>query len=125
MRMKRTLALLVAAAGVTIGMATPASAYACQTGFFCLYYNSNQAGARWFTDGDVPNLAGEIFTTWANGEGELVKNNAASTQNASNYCYRVYYNSNYAGPYDTVQAHSSRNLVNTYNNNASVRDLIC
>ncbi|MGW0546684.1 peptidase inhibitor family I36 protein [Streptomyces altiplanensis] len=42
-------------------MATPASAYACQTGYFCLYCNSNQAGARWTTDTDHPNPAGETF----------------------------------------------------------------
>lgn len=125
MRMKRALALLAATAGLTLGMATPASAYACQTGFFCFYYNSNQGGARWMTDTNYANLAGETFSTWAAGEGEPVKNNAASAQNASSYCYRVYYNSYYAGPYDTVTAYSSRNLVNTYNNNASVRSIIC
>ncbi|MFF3648602.1 peptidase inhibitor family I36 protein [Streptomyces sp. NPDC002181] len=106
-------------------MATPASAYACQTGYFCFYYNSNQAGARFMTDSNIPNLAGETFSTIATGEGQPVKNNAASAQNASSYCYRVYYNSNYSGPSDTVAAYSSRNLANTYNDNASVRAMIC
>ncbi|MFF0218686.1 peptidase inhibitor family I36 protein [Streptomyces vinaceus] len=125
MRMKRSVALLAAAAGVTLAMATPASAYACQTGYFCFYYNSNQSGARFMTDTNIPNLAGETFSTIANGEGQPVKNNAASAQNASSYCYRVYYNSNYSGPSDTVAAYSSRNLANTYNDNASVRSIIC
>ncbi|MFD8634792.1 peptidase inhibitor family I36 protein [Streptomyces sp. NPDC059656] len=123
--MKRTLALLAAAAGITLGMAAPASAYDCQKGFFCFYYNSNQAGSHWMTDHNIPNLAGEVFSTWANGEGQPVKNNSASVWNNASYCYRVYFYSNYGGPYDTVQAYSSRNLVNTYNDNASVRTLIC
>ncbi|MFE2168203.1 peptidase inhibitor family I36 protein [Streptomyces sp. NPDC059447] len=125
MNMKRTLALLAATAGITLGMAAPASAYDCQKGFFCFYYNSNLGGSHWMTADNRPNLAGEVFSTWAAGEGQPVKNNSASVWNNAGYCYRVYFNSNYSGPYDTIQGYTSRNLVNTYNDNASVRSIIC
>lgn len=99
--------------------ATAAPASVCSENFgFVLYYNSNEAGssACFFV---AQNFAGEVFTTSGAGQGQPVKNNAASADNWGTHTARVFYNSNYAGVYDDVKSHTSRNLVNTYNENAS------
>ncbi|MFF5160633.1 peptidase inhibitor family I36 protein [Streptomyces sp. NPDC000348] len=90
----------------------------------CLFYNSDQQGSfAGFTKSVAdlePWIFGHIGTTTA-GQGQPVKNNAASAANPGSPCWRVYYNSNYAGPSDTINGYSYRQLVNTYNENASVK----
>ncbi|MFH8257045.1 hypothetical protein [Streptomyces roseolus] len=61
-----------------------------------------------------------------NGAGEGIKNNAASVTNAhTSYGGFVYYKSWWQGAYDSVQPARptpvSKNLVNTYNENASFK----
>ncbi|MEC3992940.1 peptidase inhibitor family I36 protein [Actinacidiphila sp. DG2A-62] len=116
--------LAVSAASLTTpAFASPAVSAApasvCSENFgFVLYYNSNKAGssACFFV---AQNFAGAVFTEPGAGQGQAVKNNAASAENWGTRTARVFYNSNYAGVYDDVKSHTSRNLVNTYNENAS------
>lgn len=99
---------------------TPAFADSCsENGGFVLYYNSNEAGSSACFFGSIPNFAGYTFTAAGAGQGQDVKNNAASASNWNVHTARVFYNSNYAGVYDDVGYLTSRNLVNTYNENAS------
>src|SRR5436305_8612932 len=132
--------------GVAVGIAGPASAEGSQdctghTTGLCLYYNSNEHGARIDALGDVWNYAVNpnspacngaagcppyLFSYYgyngSNGYGQHVKNNAASacSDNGAD-SYNVYYNSGYLGSADSIgfgQAYCI-NLYNTYNNNAS------
>lgn len=100
--------------------AAPASAtdYCSENYGFQLYYNSNEAGS-WSCFVVAQNFAGEVFTEPGAGQGQAVKNNAASACNSNGRTARVYYNSNYAGIYDDVKPYTCRNLANTYNENAS------
>lgn len=117
-----------------------ASAYSLDpVGEICLYYNSGLAGSRFdwaFPQANIPNFATypstaraplpgttiTYLTSGLAGYGQAVKNNAASAYNryygASVY---VYFNSNYAGTSDFVGSLTSKNLSNTYNDNASLR----
>ncbi|MEU0698672.1 peptidase inhibitor family I36 protein [Streptomyces niveus] len=110
------------AGGITALGAAPASA-ACQQ--FILYYHSNQQGACWHTNTSRPDLANtgpfSCDGDDCRGAGEPVKNNAASGWNWYDYVTAVvYYNSNYKGAYDVFRPLDKKNLVNTYNENASV-----
>ncbi|MFE2325771.1 peptidase inhibitor family I36 protein [Streptomyces sp. NPDC059385] len=121
MNIKRTAAAALAVAGLSLGMATPASAAGCQNGYVCLYYNSNLGGSYFQFDWPISNLGGYYFTSAGAGQGQYVKNNAASAYNKFTTKYaNVYYNSNFAGPNDYVPPYQWINLVETYNNNASV-----
>ncbi|GHB85338.1 MULTISPECIES: peptidase inhibitor family I36 protein [Streptomyces] len=91
----------------------------------CLYYNSNQEGSfaaftRNVADLD-PWIFGHIGTPNSAGQGQGVKNNAASAANPGSNCWRVYFNSNYAGASDYIGDSGYRQLVSTYNENASVK----
>lgn len=123
MRIKRALIVATAAIGTMLGTASSASAV-CNPGTngFCLYYNSNYGGSyHKFDYGDVANLAGYNFTSPGSGQGQTVKNNAASGRNGFAYVnVRVYFNSNYSGPSDYFTPGVGKNLVNTYNENASI-----
>lgn len=89
---------------------------------FVFFFNSNLGGSYSDFASSTANLAGYTFLKGGlAGYGQYVKNNSASVTNLRGSTARVYFNSNYAGPYDTVNAASSRNLVNTYNDNASFR----
>ncbi|AXI89597.1 peptidase M23 [Streptomyces sp. ETH9427] len=122
MRVRSTLAALAIAAGATVFMSSPASAdTGCDVSDFCLYYNSNFGGAHKHFRLSEPDLAGYVYQCCSAGAGQPVKNNAASAKNDFTGTYvRVFYNSNYAGPYDTFAPQQSKNLVNTYNDNASL-----
>ncbi|WP_063762378.1 peptidase inhibitor family I36 protein [Streptomyces sp. NRRL F-5123] len=95
-----------------------------RTGEFCLYYNSYQAGSLFdsrYEDGNIKNLAGYTFLTrGVPGYGQYVKNNAASAwnRNVTKSVY-VFYNSNFMGASDYVGTLQKKQLVNTYNQNAS------
>ncbi len=92
----------------------------CQSGEFCLYYNSDHQGS--FSDFvlGVKDFATVRFVADGAGKGQLVKNNAASACNKDdNLTARVYFNSDWAGEYDSIAPGTCKNLVNTYNENAS------
>lgn len=97
----------------------------CNSGEFCYYYNSNEAGAiSDFTDslddyGTTQPSCYEFKGT-ANGHDQCIKNNAASVWNRSNRTVRVYFNSNFAGSYQDFVPGARGNLRSAlYNNNAS------
>ncbi|GAA1076013.1 MULTISPECIES: peptidase inhibitor family I36 protein [Kitasatospora] len=124
--MKRTLKLAAVALGAavlvpTLATSAQAAVRDCPDGKFCLFYNSNEQGSHIAMSSNIRDLAGYTFTSPGNGQGQSVKNNAASA--VSNVCMtvRVYYNSNYSGPMDMFNYRNAANLVNTYNENASVR----
>lgn len=114
------------AAGVAItGTALPASAAnengVCEYREACLYYAGNLTGSFRDYYFNVPDFAGDTFLSPGSGQGQRVKNNSASARNADPYLTaRVYYNENYSGPYDQINPSSWRNLVNAWNDNASL-----
>jgi hypothetical protein len=126
---------LIAAMASVFAFTAPAQAYGkCPQGSdgwaFCLYYNSGQQGAyyRWTTNTAVSDLAGYKYPNNGAGSGQAVKNNSASASYGFANCggctdtyIRVYFNSGYLGNYDTIYSGTDKNLVNTYNNNASWR----
>lgn len=60
----------------------------------------------------------------SSGKGQQVKNNAAAVGNNLTADVRVYYNSGYSGPSDTIGAGNNRNLSSTLkNDNASQKIL--
>ncbi|BCJ31546.1 peptidase inhibitor family I36 protein [Actinocatenispora sera] len=110
-------------------IATPASAAArdgvCQSGEFCYYYNSNEAGSVSDFTGSVSNYGTTEPTCYdfkgsGAGQGTCIKNNAASVWNRSSVTVRVYYNSDYGGTYQSFAPGAKGNLNSTLkNNNAS------
>lgn len=97
----------------------------CDTGEFCYYYNSDEAGSV----SDFSDSLDDYGTTEpscydfkgsGNGKGVCVKNNAASVWNRTGKTVRVYFNSNYAGASQDFAAGVKGNLNSTLkNNNAS------
>ncbi|MCL2090703.1 MAG: peptidase inhibitor family I36 protein [Micrococcales bacterium] len=158
MRLRTRLLATLAAAGVaTAGLvgvqAEPSQAAPrdgiCDPGELCYYYNSNYGGAvSDFPSGYHlhPQHAGSI-ASYGNtqpscyeykddprqpgispGTGRCVKNDAASVWNRTPFMVRIYYNSNYAGPYVELAPGAKANLAdlrstpagtNLKNNNAS------
>jgi hypothetical protein len=123
-----TIALTVGSAGTAMAD----SPYDCTEGAACLYYNSGLNGASADDNGD--NI--DDYGTWKfaytqsgaggqNGYLQYVKNNAASISSGNDAGgYRVYYNSNYAGVYQTIGGNSWANLNSQLKNqNASGRHL--
>jgi hypothetical protein len=92
---------------------------------FVFFYNSDFAGSYDDFINPQSSLAGFTFIKpGLNGYGQAVKNNSASVGNYKPQPVRIYYNSGYAGVYDQVAAATpsspaGRNLVSTYNQNAS------
>ncbi|PPK92624.1 peptidase M23-like protein [Kineococcus xinjiangensis] len=133
MKLARTARALIAATGLTatavIGLAAPAQAAGrdgrCDTGEFCLYYNSNHAGS-------VSDFAGSIadygatqpecyeFKGAGNGQGKCVKNNATSAWNRTSGPVTVYFNSGHSGAGQAIGSGGKVNLNDTLKNeNAS------
>jgi len=125
-----TAAATVLTLGVAmLAVATPASASerdgVCESGEFCYYYNSDNAGAI----SDFTGSLGDYGTTepscydfkgTAAGHGQCIKNNAASVWNRSGKTVRVYFNSNFGGTFQSFAAGAKGNLNATLkNNNAS------
>ncbi len=110
-------------------LASPAAAAGrdgvCNSGEFCYYYNSGEAGSV----SDFTGSLGDYGTTEPScydfkgagaGKGQCIKNNAASVWNRTSKTVRVFYNSNYAGTYQDFAAGAKGNLNATLkNNNAS------
>jgi hypothetical protein len=84
------------------------------------FYNSNFRGSYSDFAGAKSDLASYTYIkTGLAGFGQVVKNNTASVYNYRARSARVYYNSGFAGKFDQVGADNGRNLVTTYNDNAS------
>ncbi|MGC9670048.1 SpoIID/LytB domain-containing protein [Planosporangium sp. 12N6] len=127
------LAVVVAAlAGATV-VAGPAFAAGrdgtCDSGEFCYYYNSNEAGSvSDFTDslddyGTTQPSCYE-FKGAGNGQGVCVKNNAASVWNRTSKTVRVYFNSNFAGASQDFAPGAKGNLNATLKNNNASHELL-
>jgi hypothetical protein len=120
----------VLAAFVSIAVA-PGAAYAadrdgdCDSGEFCYYYNSGQAGSISDFDDSIEDYGASQpscyeFKGAGNGQGVCVKNNAASVWNRTGKTVRVYFNSNFGGATQDFAAGAKGNLNATLkNNNAS------
>ena len=99
----------------------------CQSGEFCLYYNSDQAGSvSDFTTSidDYGATQPECyeFKGAGAGQGLCVKNEAASVWNRTSGSVTVFYNSGYAGDSQTFAGGTKANLKATLKNeNASHR----
>lgn len=125
-----TAAGAAAALGGTVLIPATAAAAAgrngvCESGEFCYYYNSNNAGSVSDFTGSVADYGTQQpscydFKGAGNGKGVCIKNNAASVWNRSSKTVRVYYNSNYGGTYQDFKAGAKGNLNSSLKNqNAS------
>jgi murein DD-endopeptidase MepM/ murein hydrolase activator NlpD len=113
-------------AGVVVAMATPVLAIgspasaasrdgACNSGEFCYYFNSKQAGSTSDFTGSVGDYGATQpscyeFKGAGNGKGRCVKNNAASVWNRSSKTVRVYFNSGYSGAAQDFKPGAKGNL---------------
>ena len=119
------MAALAAAAIVTAPTANATARNGvCESGEFCLYYNSGQAGSRVDlvnSQRDYGSGTGCIeFVSSGAGQGQCVKNNTASVWNRTGKPVFVFYNSDFGGTYDQIPDGAQVNLnSNVYNNNAS------
>src|SRR4051795_3167837 len=121
--------LAIAVAFPALAASTPALAASrdgrCDSGEFCYYFNSDQAGSV----SDFSTSVGDYGTTQpgcydfkgaGNGKGKCVKNNAASVWNRTSKTVRVYFNSGYDGASQDVKTGTMDNLNATLKNeNAS------
>ena len=122
-------AATLALAAPVLVTAQPASAASrdgvCNSGEFCYYYNSGEAGAISDFTGSLSNYGTTEpscydFKAPGAGAGTCIKNNAASVWNRSGETVRVYYNSGYEGSYQDFAPGAKGNLNATLkNNNAS------
>jgi hypothetical protein len=121
-----TAGAVAAIAAPTAVLAGPAAAAGrdgtCNSGEFCYYYNSNEAGSV----SDFTTSIADYGTTQPScydfkgagaGKGLCVKNNAASVWNRTGKTVRVYFNSGYAGSYQDFAAGAKGNLNATLKNN--------
>ncbi|WP_217920141.1 peptidase inhibitor family I36 protein [Actinomadura sp. BRA 177] len=119
----------MALGGAVLLPASPASAASrngvCESGEFCYYYNSNNAGSVSDFTGSIADYGTTQpscydFKGTGNGKGKCIKNEAASVWNRSSKTVRVYYNSNYGGTYQDFKAGAKGNLNSSLKNqNAS------
>ncbi|MEV0010884.1 hypothetical protein [Streptomyces sp. NPDC047973] len=111
MRKKKIVAIIssMLSVGIAGSLATAAPAQAattCTTPQACLTYESGGRGAHFRQTGGVTDYAGRYFEASTSGgsagAGQSVKNNAEHVDNLNGtYRFRVYYNSNYSGAYQT------------------------
>ncbi|WP_157494652.1 CHAP domain-containing protein [Kutzneria sp. 744] len=120
------LALAVPTLAVTAAPAFAASRDGvCDSGEFCYYYNSNEAGSVSDFTGSISDLGATEpscydFKSAGAGQGVCVKNNAASVWNRSSSTVVVYFNSNFGGASQSIAPGAKANLDATLkNNNAS------
>lgn len=127
-------ALIVAGTALTITapnmtVATPAHAAVrdgrCDSGEFCYYHNSNEAGSvsdftTSIADYGTKQPSCYDFKGAGAGKGRCVKNNAAAVWNRTSQPVTVYFNSNYGGAHQSFAAGAKGDLNATLkNNNAS------
>lgn len=121
-----TIAIAVSGVGIA---ATPAQAASrdgvCDSGEFCYYYNSDFAGSisdhgSSLADYGATQPTCYEFKSAGNGQGQCVKNNAASAWNRTGGTIRVYYNSDFGGTSQDIASGAKVNLnASLKNNNAS------
>ncbi|MET9729942.1 peptidase inhibitor family I36 protein [Streptomyces sp. NPDC006458] len=119
---------VLAAAATVLPVSTEANAYSgttCDALYNCLrlFYNSNRQGSyTYFVRDNVPDFAPYKFLTGGAGQGQGIKNNAASADNDTSVDATIYYNSNYVGACDTLSDFAIADQLHyTYNENASFR----
>ncbi|GAA1944661.1 CHAP domain-containing protein [Kitasatospora viridis] len=130
----KTIRTTLTVAGAALAMAVPligatsAPAFAasrdgvCDSGEFCYYYNSNEAGSVSDFTGSVSDLGATQPTCYdfkgaGAGQGLCVKNNAASVWNRTGHTVRVYFNSGYSGASQDFAPGAKGNLDATLKNN--------
>ncbi|MEU7909154.1 peptidase inhibitor family I36 protein [Actinoplanes sp. NPDC049118] len=127
------LAVLMAAlVGVAVAPGAASAADrdgSCDSGDFCYYYNSDQAGSvSDFTDTQEDYGATQPscfeFKGDGAGKGVCVKNNAASVWNRTSKTVRVYFNSNLNGAHQDFDAGEKANLNATLKNNNASHELL-
>src|SRR5690349_11317790 len=95
-------ALVSASFGAGVANAATDRNGSCESGEFCLYYNSDNAGSVSDFGGSIADYGDSQpscyeFKSAGNGQGVCVKNNAASVWNRTTKAVTVFYNSNYGG----------------------------
>ncbi|GAA3667407.1 peptidase inhibitor family I36 [Lentzea atacamensis] len=123
------VAMMGALISVSFGAATANAATArngeCESGEFCLFYNSDQGGSVSDFTTSVSDYGDEQpgcydFKGAGNGKGLCVKNEAASVWNRTGSPVTVYFNSGYGGSKQTIAANTKANLNSDLKNeNAS------
>ena len=134
--LRRVTGILAVAVSVLVGIAVaPGAASAagrdgtCDSGEFCYYYNSGEAGSvSDFTDsvddyGTTQPTCYDFKGAGA-GKGVCVKNNAASVWNRTSKTVRVYFNSNFAGASQDFAPGAKGNLNATLKNNNASHELL-
>ena len=126
--MRKKIALAVFGAtllSTTVIMAPSAQAAnrngVCESGEFCLYYNSDQGGSMVDMSGSVTDYGSASstcvkFITAGAGQGLCVKNNAASYWNRESAVVTVFYKSDWAGAIDSIGSGAQANLNSTLKN---------
>ncbi|WP_084338035.1 peptidase inhibitor family I36 protein [Actinomadura oligospora] len=134
--LKKALAILAVAGSTLTGIvavSAPASAAArdgvCDSGEFCYYYNSDEAGSLSDFSGSLADYGTTQptcydFKSAGAGQGVCVKNNAASVWNRTGSTVRVYYNSNYGGSSQDFASGAKGNLNPTLKNNNASHQLL-
>jgi peptidoglycan hydrolase-like amidase len=131
-RFKAVAVVAAALVGATL-VGTPAFAADrdghCDSGDFCYYFNSDQAGSVSDFTGSEDDYGTTQPTCYefkgaGNGEGVCVKNNAASVWNRTGKTVRVYFNSNFAGAHQDFAAGAKGNLNATLKNNNASHELL-
>lgn len=127
-RLAATAAAVLGLAGALVATAPAANAGArngtCETGEFCLYYNTGHTGSLVDlvnSQRDYGSGAGCIeFVSTGSGKGTCVKNNAGSVWNRTGKAVFVFYNSDFGGTYDKIPDGAKVNLNdNVRKDNAS------
>ena len=131
--LQATIVSAVVVLAASVAFPSPASAAArdgrCNSGEFCYYFNSNQAGSV----SDFADSLDDYGTTQPTcyefrgagaGKGICVKNNAASVWNRSAKTVRVYFNSNFAGAHQDFAPGAKGNLSATLKNNNASHQLL-
>lgn len=131
MKINKLALAVVAGTLMTAAFATPSSAEAavrdgnCDSGEFCLYYNSDHQGAISDFNTSIDDYGATQpecyeFKGSGAGAGLCVKNEAASVWNRASVPVTVYYNSGYSGAKQGISAGAKVNLNATLKNeNAS------
>jgi hypothetical protein len=109
---------VVATVAASALIASPAQAASyngvCETGEFCLYYNSGNQGSLRDFPGSIPSYGEGAtchkFISAGAGQGQCVKNNAASAWNRQAPPVTVFYKSGYAGAIDNFSPGSKADL---------------
>ena len=129
---KKIMSIAMAAlTGTSIIAMTPAAAQAagrngvCETGEFCLYFNSNHQGSVSDFTGSIPDYGKSQpscyeFKSDGAGQFKCVKNDAAAVWNRTSDPVTVYFNHDYKGARQTIKAGGKVNLNSDLKNeNAS------